>query len=328
MNGVKELTHLWYGTLLTRQYTVEIMITFLSGGTGTPKLLQGMREHLPDTEISVVVNTAEDIWMSGNHVSPDIDTILYLYAGILDITRWWGIHGDTFLTHEVLKDLGGKEFIAIGDRDRATHILRGELLKQGMSLTECTSELCRLFHIQATVLPMSDLPVSTMVETTQGTMHFQEFWVKERGLPRVQRVYRTSVNPPAATAEVLCAIRESDVVVIGPSNPITSIMPILECSGVTAALSKQRVIAVSPFIGHQPISGPAGVLMEAWGVEPNSRGTYHLYQDVVNVFIQDIRDDIEVPGALKFDTVMRDSGKSAALAKYIIEIIDNLDLFS
>lgn len=301
------------------------MITFLSGGTGTPKLLQGMREHLPDAEISVVVNTAEDIWMSGNHISPDIDTVLYLYAGILDSKKWWGVHGDTFLTHKVLKDLGGEEFIAIGDRDRATHILRGAMVRRGLDLTECTRELCRLFHVQVTILPMSNTPVSTMVETSQGTMHFQEFWVKHHGLPAVRKVYRTSEKPPAASPEVVHAIQESDAVVIGPSNPITSIMPILECKGVMEALSQQRVIAVSPFIGNRPISGPAGALMEAWGMEPNSRGTYHLYQDVVNVFIQDIRDDIEVPNAFQYDTLMSDNGKSGALAMYILEIINNFN---
>lgn len=298
-----------------------MMITFLSGGTGTPKLLRGMREHLPDREITVVVNTAEDLWISGNHLSPDIDTIIYLFAGVLNTDSWWGVAGDTFLTHNALKNLGGEEFIAIGDRDRAIHILRGEMVRSGLGITECTRNLCRLFKVEATILPMSDAPVSTMVDTTLGTMHFQEFWVKHRGTPSVQKVYRLPDTPPPATTEVIHAIEGSDAVVIGPSNPITSILPILECKGMKEALAERLVIAVSPFIGNQPVSGPAGVFMAASGVEPNSQGTYHLYEQLVSIFIQDTRDEVEVPGACRYDTLMIDTATSAALARYILALL-------
>ncbi|MDD1674426.1 MAG: 2-phospho-L-lactate transferase CofD family protein, partial [Methanomicrobiales archaeon] len=129
---------------------VLMRLAVLSGGTGTPKLLWGMREVLPDEDVSVVVNTAEDLWISGNHISPDVDTVMYLYAGILNTATWWGIMGDTFCTHELLQRCGSKEYIAVGDQDRAIHILRGDMLRSGVSLTECTRILCEQFGARAT----------------------------------------------------------------------------------------------------------------------------------------------------------------------------------
>ena len=141
------------------------MITFLSGGTGTPKLLQGMRRILGDEEISVVVNTAEDIWISGNHLAPDLDTVMYLFSGDLDTRTWWGVEGDTYITHERIGRLGGDEFIAIGDRDRAVHVARGGMMREGKTLTEATRSLCSALGIKAEILPMADTPVTTRVMT-------------------------------------------------------------------------------------------------------------------------------------------------------------------
>jgi LPPG:FO 2-phospho-L-lactate transferase len=298
------------------------MITLLSGGTGTPKLLWGMRELLEDSELAVVVNTAEDIWMSGNHLSPDIDTVIYLCAGMIDTATWWGIRGDTFFTHETLHRRGHEEFLAIGDQDRATHIMRGELLRKGERLTSCTAQICRKFGVTMPILPMTDVPVASMVATSEGEMHFQEFWVRNRGTVPISGISRRSPAPPVATPEVRSALEESDAVIIGPSNPVTSIMPILECPGVTESLAGRRILAVSPFIGSRPVSGPAGVLMEAWGREPSSRGTFDLYRSLHPEFIQDIRDDVEVSGSHRFDTLMKDREKSKALAEFILKIIN------
>ena len=297
------------------------MITFLSGGTGTPKLLRGMRELLEEREIAVVVNTAEDMWFSGNHLSPDVDTVMYLFAGILDTSKWWGIHGDTFITHDLLKRLGINEFIAVGDQDRAIHVARGEMLRNGISLTEATKALCKTLAVQATVLPMTDSPVTTYVRTKMGEMHFQEYWVKHRGDVAIDGVVRRFSEPPVATEEVIEAIERSDAVVVGPSNPVTSISPILECAGVREALRRQRVIAVSPFIGDAPVSGPAAALMRAIGMEASSAVTCSLYEDFVDVFIQDIRDPVAIEGALRLDTLMVNRGKSLDLAKNILSLI-------
>jgi LPPG:FO 2-phospho-L-lactate transferase len=241
------------------------MITFLSGGTGTPKLLRGVRSLLPDKEITVVVNTAEDLWISGNHLSPDLDTVMYLFAGLADITTWWGITGDSFTTHNALTAWGGEEPLRIGDRDRAVHILRGEMIRRGIRLTDAAGLLARRLGVEATLLPMADTPVATLVDTDLGLLHFQDYWVKHRGAPRVKEVVRRFTEPPKATPEVIRAIGKAEGVVIGPSNPVTSISPILECAGVPEALSRKFVVAVSPFIGDRAVSGPAAELMRARG---------------------------------------------------------------
>ena len=299
------------------------MITLLSGGTGTPKLLRGVRCHTGDQKINVVVNTAEDVWISGGHLSPDIDTVMYLFARILNTETWWGIAGDTFLTHKALLELGTDEYIAIGDRDRAVQVARGDLLRKGKTLTEATTILCRKMGIKAAVLPMTDAPVATMVRSAGEYIHFQEYWVRCRGSIPIDAVKRVPELPPPATQDVIAAITEADAVIIGPSNPVTSIMPILECRGVREALRDQYVIAVSPFIGDAPFSGPAGELMKAKGFSPSSLGTWELYRDFLDLFIQDDRDSVTVPGATRLDTMMTSEEKSRGLAESIFRLIED-----
>jgi LPPG:FO 2-phospho-L-lactate transferase len=299
------------------------MITFLSGGTGTPKLLRGMQNVMDRHEIAVIVNTAEDIWISGNHISPDIDTVMYLFSGILNTDTWWGIRNDTFTTHDEATRLGLDEFIAIGDRDRAVHIARGEMLKKGMRLTSVTRVLCERFGVRETVLPMTDTEVTTQVMTDTGLIHFQEYWIRAKGKLDIREVVRSFDEPPVATEEVLRAIEASDAVVIGPSNPITSISPILSCDGMKPALRGTFVVAVSPFIGHAPVSGPAGALMEAAGYDPSAMGTFNCYGGLPDVFVQDIRDEVEVNHSVRFDTLMTDEDKSIAFARDILTLIEN-----
>ncbi len=297
------------------------MITFLSGGTGTPKLLRGMQKVMDRHEISVIVNTAEDIWISGNHISPDVDTVMYLFAGILNTDTWWGVRNDTFTTHDEITRMGIDEFIAIGDRDRAVHVARGEMMRNGMRLTNVTKILCDRFGIRENVLPMTDTEVTTQIQTDIGLIHFQEYWIRARGKIEIQKIVRSFSEPPVATDEGLAAIEASDAIVIGPSNPITSILPILSCDGMKNALKDKFVIAVSPFIGTEPISGPAGALMKASGFEPGSPGTLHCYEGLVDLFVQDIRDPVEVNKAVRLDTLMTDEEKSVALAREITDLI-------
>jgi LPPG:FO 2-phospho-L-lactate transferase len=299
------------------------MITFLSGGTGTPKLLRGMQKVMDRHEIAVIVNTAEDLWISGNHISPDVDTVMYLFAGILNTDTWWGVRNDTFTTHDETTRLGIDEFIAVGDKDRAVHIARGEMMRNGMRLTNATKILCERFGVRETVLPMTDTEVTTQVKTDLGMIHFQEYWIRAKGKIEIQGVVRSFNEPPAATEEVLATIEASDAVVIGPSNPITSISPILACDGLKPALKDKFVIAVSPFIGHTPVSGPAGALMEAAGYEPSAIGTFNCYGGIPDVFVQDIRDEVAVSHSVRFDTLMTDEDKSIAFARDILSLIKN-----
>lgn len=294
------------------------MITVFSGGTGTPKLIRGLRQILRDHEITVVLNTAEDLWMSGLYVSPDIDSILYLFSGLLNTESWWGIRGDSFETFHAMEKLGYTELLPLGDKDRATNIARAEFLRQGMTLTTATEKIAKGYGVSARILPMSDQGVTTYVVCEDDSlMHYQEYWVGRRGNVDIKGVVRKTADgsPLKTTPEVLSAIEESDGVIIGPSNPVTSIGPILECAGVSEALKNKFTVAVSPFIGNRPISGPAAALMKAWGYESTSYGTWQIYKDVVDMFIQDIKDSaIEVPGAHRLDTMMTSEKKAESLA--------------
>src|SRR5512137_2872707 len=161
----------------------------LSGGTGTPKLLRGLKEILPPKELSVVVNTAEDLWISGNYISPDVDSVLYTLSDMIDEKKMWGIKGDKTLTHDFLIGLGIKEKLQVGDKDRAVHIFRSDLLRRGVKLSHATEALAESLGVQQRVVPMTDDIVSTVVSTPEGVMHFQEFWVGRRGMPEVLSIF-------------------------------------------------------------------------------------------------------------------------------------------
>ncbi|MBU3967552.1 MAG: 2-phospho-L-lactate transferase [Euryarchaeota archaeon] len=300
----------------------------LSGGTGTPKLLQGLRKLIPDEEITVIVNTAEDIIVSGNLVSPDVDTVLYLFSGQLDDAKWWGIRNDTFHTHNALKKRGINEKLMIGDTDRATHIMRSELMRKGASLTQATAHISTTLGIRATVLPMCDEKVDTIITTPQGKMHFQDFWVGARGEHDVLDVKITGLEKANITKEVVEALASEDHVIIGPSNPITSIGPILALKGMRKLLSGKNVIAVSPIIGDAPVSGPAGKLMRAQGYPVSSKGVAECYRDILDTIIIDERDNAdekEFPvRAVKCDTMMTSVEKSEALARRAVELFKEL----
>ncbi len=300
----------------------------LSGGTGTPKLLQGLRKLIPDEEITVIVNTAEDTMISGNLVSPDVDTVLYLFSGQLDDNKWWGVRNDTFCTHTSLKKMGINEKLMIGDTDRAVHILRSELMRNGARLTQAVSQMSTALGISAGVLPMCDEKVDTMITTPQGEMHFQDFWVVEHGEPEVLDVKIMGLEKANITKEVKEALASEDNVIIGPSNPITSIGPILGVKGMQKLLYEKNVIVVSPVIGNAPVSGPAGKLMTAKGYPVSSAGVAQYYGDILDVMIIDDRDtaderDFPVK-AVRCDTMMTSVEKSKALAAYVLELFETL----
>ena len=295
------------------------MITFLSGGTGTPKLLRGARLLFPDSDITVIVNTGEDMWYQQGYLCPDIDTVTYLFADLLDTDNWWGIADDTFHTHEFLNALGAPEsYLSLGDRDRAVNLLRAGLLHSGLNLTEATKDIGDRFGLSATILPMSNTPCTTHIQTDGRMIHFQEYWIRYRANVTIDDVQYISNTPPIATKEVLDAISNAEIIVIGPSNPISSIGPILQCAGIQNALMNAYVVGISPFIGDTPISGPARDLMVALGHESNSQGVYEMYKPFLNCFVQDIRDPIHVPNAVRTDTLMTDPETASELLRFIL----------
>lgn len=300
----------------------------LSGGTGTPKLIRGMRRLMPDEKMTVIVNTAEDIMVSGNLVSPDLDTVLYLFCGMLDEVKWWGVQNDTFHMHNALKKIGINEKLMIGDTDRATHIFRSELMRKGASLTKATQQLSSMLGIKARILPMCDEKVDTMINTPEGLMHFQDFWVWKRGEPGVQGVKIKDIENAKPTKEVLEALKSEENVIIGPSNPITSIGPILALKGMRKIVAEKKVIAVSPIIGNAPVSGPAGKLMKACGFSVSSSGVAECYKDILDIVVIDERDTVNEKDfdvrAVRCDTLMNSVEKSEALAKFIVELFGDI----
>lgn len=300
----------------------------LSGGTGTPKLLSGLRKIIPDAEITVIVNTAEDIMVSGNLVSPDVDTILYLFSGALDVSKWWGIKNDTFHTNNALKKIGINEKLMLGDADRATCIFRSELIRNGACLTEATISLSQAYGIKARILPMCDEKVDTIIKTPDRIMHFQDFWVGARGTPEVLDVEITGIKKARPTKEVMGALKKEDNVIIGPSNPITSIGPILALKGMKEMLMKKNVIAVSPIIGNSPVSGPAGKLMSARGFPVSSRGVARCYGDILDCIVIDNKDTSNVSDfdvkTVQLDTIMTSVERSRCLAENILGLFRDI----
>ena len=281
-------------------------------------------------EISVIVNTGEDLEVSGLHVSPDLDTVTYTLAGIVNERTWWGIRGDTFACHEMLKRFGWQELLRIGDRDRATNLKRTLMLKQGKSLSEATKEICEKLGARAKIMPMSDDRVRTRIDTEVGPMSFHEFWVSRRAKVKVHGVAFEGAERARAAPGVLEAIHESESTIIGPSNPITSIGPILSIGAIKKALSKNRdkVIAVSPIIGHAPVSGPAGVLMRGLGHEVSPVGVALIYRGLVGTLVIDRSDEglagrIGELGMKLFptDLLMPDTASRVKLAKEILSIM-------
>ncbi len=300
----------------------------LSGGTGTPKLLVGMKKVFKEEEQNIIVNTAEDVWVSGNLVCPDIDSVIYAFAGLIDEDKWWGIRDDSFYTHTALKRSDCEEPMMIGDKDRATHIIRSELLRSGKSLTEATSLLARRFGITAKIkiLPMTDdaASVSTKILTPEGKLHFQEFWVSKRGEPEVLDVVFDGIEKVKPSEDVMNVLMSGsgseEVVIIGPSNPITSIEPILSMSGIREMLKTKKVIAISPIVGNKPISGPAGKFMQAKGFEVSPYGVFKCYEDFLDVLVIDKDDecptDKEVE-VLKTDIIIKNDADSEKLAAFL-----------
>ncbi|WP_276250414.1 2-phospho-L-lactate transferase [Haloarcula rara] len=326
------------------------MVTFLAGGTGTPKLLSGAGDVFAPERTTVVANTGDDIELGGHLVCPDLDTVLFLDGGELDRETWWGIADDTAKTHDELHRLaaaadlptgpqylpadaqtsgrdiarhrrfsGVAEFMHIGDRDRAVHVTRTSLLDAGHSLTEVTRRLADAFGLERALLPMSDDPVATMIHTPQGEMHFQEWWVGRNGAPAVEDVEFRGGDRATATDAVLQALEDS--VVVGPSNPVTSLGPMLAVDGIREALNETDVVAVSPFVENEVFSGPAADLMAGTGREPSTAGVAEAYP-FADAFVLDSDDGTAIDRPIvRTDTTLDAEGASERVARAVADAL-------
>ena len=297
------------------------MIAVLSGGTGTPKLLQGLVEVVDPEDITVIVNTAEDMWLPHGYFSPDIDTVMYTLSGQINEEAWYGIKDDTFNTHKRLLEAGHREILNIGDRDRKTHIGRGELLKEGKSLPEAVDIQRRAFGIRAKILPMTDDEVQTVIVTPSGEMNLHEYLIEHRCRLEVDEIYFEGIENARASREVTDAIKQADRVIIGPSNPVSSILPIISLGGIE--IDSNKCIAISPIVGGKPVSGPADRFMQARGYSPDSRGVAAIYKGLIHTLVVDnLENDFDIEGTqiIKTNTIMRSMADKRALARFILEI--------
>jgi LPPG:FO 2-phospho-L-lactate transferase len=272
-------------------------VVALAGGVGAGKFLRGLVRAVPPGQVTVVVNTGDDIRLHGLHVSPDIDSVLYWLAGVADRDRGWGRAEETFSTLDELRRLGGEAWFALGDLDLAVHLLRNRLLADGRSLSEATEELRRAFDVGTRLLPMSDDPVATRIQAASSSgvaldLHFQEYWVKRGAADEVKAIGYAGAASARPAPGVLEAIAGSDVILICPSNPVASIGPILAVPGIAEAVRtrRDRAVGVTPIIGGAPVRGMADRLMPAAGMEVSAYGAAAAYEGLVGSFVVDQRD--------------------------------------
>lgn len=302
-------------------------VTALAGGVGGAKLLVGL-QRIGGSDVTAIVNTADDATIYGVHVSPDVDIVTYWLAGIADTDRGWGIRGDTFSVLESLHHLGAETWFRLGDADFATCAYRTERLRAGLSPSAAADEIRRALGVAARVLPMSDEDVRTQIVCGDGrTLAFQEYFVKERHAPEVAEVRLAGIEEAKPAPGVLDSIQTADVVVLCPSNPVVSVAPIVELKGVRDALRDHpHVVAVSPIVRGAAIKGPADRLLRAMGSEVSAFGVASLYADFCDVFVVDSSDTGEHERvvqlgmkALVLDTIMNDADASERLARALLE---------
>jgi len=296
-----------------------VKVAVLAGGTGGAALAAGISAVAPDAELTVIANTADDDDFWGLRVCPDVDAAIYRLAGIFNQASGYGVKDDTFHVLAALRAAGEDAWFQIGDHDFATHVLRAQMLARGATLTEASLELCRRFGVSTRVIPMTDEVVRTRFQTDRGEFSFQEYFVRERLKPALLGIELVSPKPAHPTREVAAALRGADRVVIGPSNPLISIDPILRLT--RDMLPRDRTVAVTPIVGGLALKGPTVEMMRALGFDPTPVSVSRWYRDVASCFVLDERDrelraEIETLGysVLVCDTVMRDGGRGLARA--------------
>jgi LPPG:FO 2-phospho-L-lactate transferase len=307
------------------------MLVALTGGTGGAKLIEGLSHEVDSVELTIVCNTADDFVLHGLNISPDLDTIMYTLAGMSDSAKGWGIQDDTFRVLAQLEKLGAEAWFKLGDRDIATHILRTHLLRAGFKLSDVTERLRNNLGIKARILPMSNDEVETRIETLEGEISFQEYFVKQRWQPEVKKVFYAGVEKSRSAPGVLEAICDAAKIVICPSNPVTSIGPILAIPGVRDALRRATapVVGVSPMIGESAISGPAHKLMAAQGIDPSTLGTAKGYADFLDQLVID-REDEKLRGKIESlgikvvatPVIMKSLDDKRRLAREVLALFD------
>jgi LPPG:FO 2-phospho-L-lactate transferase len=305
------------------------VITILTGGTGGAKFVDGLRQIVAPEELTVIVNTGDDLLWWGLYVSPDLDSITYMLAGKLSQERGWGVKGDTFYCLQAMGQLGQPIWFHTGDRDVATHIFRSKLLSDGKTLSEVTAEIAGRLGIKARILPMSNSRVETRVGTPVGELSFQEYFVERWYQDPVESIRYAGASDAEPAPGVIDAIRGSEAVILAPSNPVSSIAPIMAVPGIREALreSRARIAAVSPIVAGAAVSGPAGILMQAQGFPVSIAGVAEFYHDFLDLLVVDSKDrrmaeELQKSGMKVHctQTLMRTQEDRIALAKAVLQL--------
>ncbi len=306
------------------------MIVVLTGGTGGAKFVDGLRQVVAPEKLTLIVNTGDDLLWWGLYVSPDLDSITYVLAGLLSNERGWGIKGDTFFCLQSMGRLGQPVWFQVGDRDLAVHLLRSKLLAEGKTLSEATAEItCRL-GVKSRILPMTDSRLETRIGTPAGDLSFEEFFVQRRYQDPVQSVHFAGAIDAEPAPGVVNAIMSADAILLAPSNPITSMGPILAVPGIREALREARapIVAVSPIVGGAPVAGPAGVLMASQGLPVSIAGVAQAYREFLDVLVVDVRDanaaeELRATGLNVHCTksIMRTAEDKAELARTVVSFV-------
>ncbi len=302
-------------------------VVALAGGVGGAKLAAGLYRTLPPDELAVIGNVADDLTLWGLRISPDLDTVLYTLAGLANPATGWGIAGDTWTTLEALGRLGVDTWFRLGDQDIATHIRRTALLAAGHTLTAAMASLATALGVRARLLPMTDQPVATIVDTPAGALAFQDYFVRRHHADDVRGIRFAGIEAATATPEVLAALATASLVVLCPSNPLVSIGPILAVPGLRAALASTPapVVAVSPIVAGAALRGPADKMLTDLGFEASALGVARLYTDFVDGLVIDTADAALEPqiAALGYqvlvtNTIMQSDADRARLAAEIL----------
>jgi LPPG:FO 2-phospho-L-lactate transferase len=302
----------------------------LAGGIGASKFLAGLVAVLPPEQVTIIVNTGDDFQWMGLYICPDLDTVTYTLAGLANPETGWGILGDTFHALERLQILGCDTWFKLGDRDLATHIYRSQKIREGNTLAQVTGDISRKSGIRSVILPMTNSYVPTEIQTDEGTLAFQDYFVRRRCEPRVEAfLYRTIENSSAAPG-VIEAVRAAEVVFICPSNPYISIGPILAVPGIREALheTNARIAAITPIIAGQAIKGPTARMLREMGQDVSAVSVARMYSDFVDLFVLDQRDAGLLPGVASLglqvrlaDTLMDDHRSKTDLARKVVEMV-------
>ncbi len=297
-------------------------VVALAGGVGGAKLAHGLALCLAAEDLTVVVNTGDDFEHLGLSISPDLDTVMYTLAGLANASTGWGQADETWNCLAALGRLGGETWFRLGDRDLATHLERSRRLKAGQTLTEVTQALSQALGVRACLRPMSDDAVRTLVQTDEGELEFQEYFVHRQWRPRVSGFRFASTGEARATPDVLSALEAADAVIFCPSNPFVSLGPILHLPGVRARLERRPGVAVTPIVGGQALKGPAAKMLSELGLEVSPVAVARAYQGVIGGFVLDqvdaaLKPDIAALGlrVCVTDTVMRSEADRARLAR-------------